>query len=79
MENIISYPGDKSYYETPLYFIKSRYGDNGPWHTGRIDIPMPNLQEAIRAAQARLQNEPYLIVRVIDQNDKIHWTNETIS
>lgn len=70
----ITYPGS-SIYEEPLFSIIECRVPNF-WHTNRINMQMINLQSAIKAAEKRIELEPWLIIQIIDQHGKVHWTNK---
>jgi hypothetical protein len=66
--------GEQPIYKEHTFFVQSRYG-NGPW-TGNMTFGIKHLHDAIVAAHAKLYNEPYLFVQVVDETGKVHWSNE---
>ena len=67
-------PGPPPYQEPRYSILECR--PPGPWHTNRVSMEMTDLDEAVRTAQARIQWEHGLIVRVVDRQGVVHWTNE---
>lgn len=71
---VISYPGQGKQYEPLRFYLRERRLP-GPWLPGR-NLAIKDRAEAIRTAQARIQWEDNLVVRVVDQFGILHWTNE---
>jgi hypothetical protein len=57
------------------YFIHWRLPP-GPWQERHLPGGILDLRDAIRSAQARMQESPGIAVRVLDQYNQVHWTNE---
>lgn len=69
-------PGQQPSYYEPTYSVQHRQGKNSPWHGEHMHMGIKDYREALIAAQRKLDNAAYLIVRVVDQRGKVYWTNE---